>query len=454
MANVVRENIGLLTDKLTVKVSKEDYWTAFEKKVKDYSKTANIPGFRKGMVPAGMIRKMYGPAIFQEEVLRAVERGLYEYLTQEKPDIFAQPLPLDRDRIDLDLNQPGAYDFGFEIGLKPDFELPALAKQKLTLHQVEVTDAMVNDEIDRLRIKGGKMSEPGQVSEDDTVINVSLLPCDAVGQVREGVEPKTNSLLLRYFSPALRQRLMGAKVGDKLVFRLGDSFEGDKLDLMLRDLGFEKGDKKAESEQFQMEITKLGLIEKRNLDADFFNEVYPGRNIETEDAFREALTEDIRQYWTSQSRNQLHDQIYHLLIDHTTLSFPEAFLKRWLLNGGEKPKTETEVEAEFPGFSQQLKWTLISDKIIQDNKLEVTAEDLRGHMKNEVMRYFGQMNLGENVDWLDSYIDRMMKDEKQVESTHRRLVTERLFHFLEQQIPSKPKTVTPDELNAMQHHHH
>jgi trigger factor len=135
------------------------------------------------------------------------------------------------------------------------------------------------------------------------------------------------------------------------------------------------------------------------------------------------------------------------------MEFPEAFLKRWLQTGGDKPKTAEEAEKEYPTFSNQLKWTLISDKIIIDNKLEVSEDDLRSHMKEEVMRYFGQMNMGEDMSWLDSYIDRMMKDEKQIDATYRRLITERLFDYLESQVKTKDKKVTADELAAMQHNH-
>jgi trigger factor len=145
--------------------------------------------------------------------------------------------------------------------------------------------------------------------------------------------------------------------------------------------------------------------------------------------------------------------LYHLLIDETKMEFPESFLKRWLQTGGDKPKTAEEAEQEFPGFSNQLKWTLISDKLIRENNLDVTNEELKEQMKLEVMRYFGQMNMGEDMSWLDSYIDRMMKDEKQVDATYRRLITEKLFGWMESQTKPKEKKVSADELAAMQHNH-
>ena len=453
MPSVVRENIGLLTDKLTVTVKKEDYFPSFEKKLKEYSKTASIPGFRKGMVPAGMIKKMHGNAIFQDEVLRNVEQKLYAYLNEEKPDIFAQPLPLEKDLSKIDINNPADYDFGFEIGLKPAFELPDFSKETLTAYKVEVSEEMINEEINRMQIKGGKMTEPEVIDNEENVLNVLFTETDKDGNAVEGGVSKENSVLLKYFTPKMQKELMGKKMADCIVFQLGKTFEGDKLDMMLHDLGFDKNDKEAASKYFKLDIVKLGLVEKRELNEEFFNEVYPGKGIATEDEFRAILKDDIEKYWTSQSRNQLHDQLYHLLLDKVPMEFPEAFLKRWLQTGGDKPKTAEEAEKEYPTFSNQLKWTLISDKIIIDNKLEVTDEDLRSHMKEEVMRYFGQMNMGEDMSWLDSYIDRMMKDEKQIDATYRRLITERLFDYLERQIKTKNNKVTPDELAAMQHNH-
>jgi len=454
MATVARENIGLLNDKIVVKLSKEDYLPAFEKKVKEYSKTANVPGFRKGMVPAGMVKKMYGAAIYADEVLRTVEKELYTYLQQENPDIFAQPLPVSEGAPQLDHNQPAEYEFGFEIGLKPNFEIAALGKAKPTLHKVKVTDEMVEEEVNRMQIKAGNMTEPETVGDPENVLNLHFTECSADGTPVEGGVSKENSVLLKYCTPAAQKQFTGKKKDDQLVMKMNDLFEGDKLEMMLQDLGFAKDDTTAAQKYFQLTLTKIGLVEKHELNEELFKQVFPGSEISTEEAFRAKLKEEIEQYWAAQSRNQLHDQLYHYLIDETGMDFPATFLKRWLQTGGEKPKSAEEAEAEFPFFSNQLKWTLISDKIIKDNNLQVQADELKEAMKQEVMRYFGGMNMGGDTSWLDSYIDRMMKDEKHVDSTYRRLVTEKLFAWAEAQVAPKEKEVTPDELAGMMHNHH
>lgn len=453
MATVTRENIGLLHDKLTVKVSKDDYFPSFDKKLKEYSKNANIPGFRKGMVPAGMIKKMYGSSIFTDEILKSVEKELYTWLNAEKPEIFGQPLPLSNDLRKMDMNNPEDYEFGFEIGLKPDYTLADIAKAKVTLHKVTATDAMVDEEIGRMQIKGGKMTEPETIDNDENVLNILFTEADKDGAVAEGGVSKENSVILKYLTAATQKKFMGKKVGETVTVQLSKAFDDDKLEMFLQDLGFDKDDKEAAKKYFNLEIVKIGLVEKRELTEDFFKEIFPAKEIKTEAELREALKEEIENYWKGQSRNQLQDQLYHYLLDETKMEFPEEFLKRWLQTGGDKEKTPEQVETEFPGFSNQLKWTLISDKLIKENGLEVGNEELREYMKIEVMRYFGSMNMGEDTSWIESYIDRMMKDEKQVDASYRRLITDKLFNWIEGQAKAKEKEVSAEELTAMQHHH-
>lgn len=453
MATVSRENIGLLSDKISIKLNKEDYLPSFDKKIKEYSKTANVPGFRKGMVPAGMIKKMYGQSIFIDEVLRSANNELIKYLDENKPDIFAQPLPVYENQENFDFNSPSEYQFDFEIGLKPEFTLPDAKSADLTRHKINVTDEMVEDEVNRLRIKGGEMTEPEEISEDEDVVNVLFKEADENGNVIENGIEKENSVLLKYFSPALQQKLKGLKKGDKITFNLKDSFEADKLNMMIKDLGLEPGEE-SEKKNFVLEVVKIGRVVKRNLQEDFFNEVLPGKNIKTEEEFRENIKKEIEDQLSYQTKNQLHDQIYHFYLDNSKIDLPESFLKKWLQNGGEKPKSAEEVEREFPTFSNQLKWTLISDKLMDENKIEVKAEEIRESMRNQVLQYFGTMNIGEDMSWLDSYLDKMMKDEKQVDETYRRLSIEKLFNALENNFSPKEKVVSNTEFAEMLHHHH
>ena len=452
MASVTKESIGNLHDKVVVKVSKEDYFPAFEKAMKDYSKKANIPGFRKGMVPVGMVKKMYGASIFYDEVIRTVEKELQQFLSQEKPEIFAQPLPMENDLRSLDMNNPADYEFPFEMGLKPELTLDVLNTAKPIKHEVEVTKEMLDEEIEKMLLKNGELQDVESVSGQEDVINVLFEESDADGNVTEGGISKDNSILLKYFTEEFQQKLQGKKIDDSIVVQLNTAFSDKEREWIFADLELDMEDKEAGDKYFKMTISKIGSIQKKELNPEFFKLVFPALDLQTEEEFRTALEEEIQKQWNAASRNQLHDQIYHSLLE-TPIEFPEPFLKRWLEIGGEKAKTKEEVEAEFPNFINQLKWTLFSDKIITENNLEVSEEALREGMKTELMRHFGQLNLSDDNTWIDSYIDQMMKDEKQVDSTYRKMITEKLFEWLETKVTPETKKVSMAEFSALSHNH-
>lgn len=453
MASVQRENIGLLNDKLTVQLNKEDYYTGFEQNLKKYAKTANIPGFRKGMVPTGLVKKMYGQGVFSEEVLRKVESELNNYLNKEQLDIFAQPLPLNNDAANLDMNNPVDYNFAFEVGLKPSFDIDT--KQiKVTRFVVTVTDDMVQEEVERLQVRHGKMTEPESVTGDDNVLNVTFIETDADGNEIEAGIRKDNSLLVKYFEKKFRKQLMGKKKDDTVVLQLNKAFEDKEMEAILGDLGLTKDDGE---KFFKILVTKVGLVEKAELNEEFFLGVYPNKEIKTEADFRSEVKAEIEGHFAQQSRNQLFDQVYHFLVDHTKMEFPESFLKRWLQSGGDKPKTAEEAEQDYPTFVKQLKWTLVSSKLIEDNKIEVLPEDIRDFAKQQLFSYMGGQlgSLGDNQQWVDDYANRMMQDKKFVEDSYHRISADKLFQHLEKEVSAKEEAISAEDFaKKLAHHHH
>ncbi len=454
MATITRETIGLLNDKLTVTLTKDDYLKDFETSLKKYAKTANIPGFRKGMVPTGLVKKMYGQGVFSDEVLRKVEQEMNAYMAKEQIDIFAQPLPLENDARVLDMNNPIDYIFSFEIGLKPNFDID-LSKFTGTRYVVTVTDEMINDEVARLQTRFGKMTEPESVNSEDNVLNVTFTETDEKGNTIENGITKDNSLLVKYFAEGFRNNLMGKKKEDVVHLQIKTAFEDKEAETILSDLGLSKEDAE---KYFNLLITKVGLVEKAELNEAFFIQVYPGNDqIKTEADLRNEIKAEIEKYYAQSAQNQVHDQIYHYLVDHITMDFPESFLKRWLQNGGEKPKTAEEAEAEFPSFVKQLKWTLISSKLTQDNKIEVLPEDIRNFAKMQLFSYMGNQlgALGDNQQWVDDYANRMMQDKKFVEDSYHRINAEKLFDALGTQVKTNDETISADDFaKKLEHHHH
>ncbi len=459
MSTVTRENIGLLNDKIIVKIEKNDYLPSFEKSLKEYGKKANIPGFRKGMVPTSLIKKMYGNSVFTDEVLKTVEKKLTDYMSTEQLEIFAQPLPLpENDASKINIGQPQDYSFAFEVGLKPAFSLPELSSLTPTRYQIIISDEMLNEEIERLRQKNGTMTDPESVAGDDYVLNVSFQETDASGNSLEGSQPKDNSLLVKYFAESFRPQLIGKKAGDEFIIHLLTAFEEKERAWILQDLGLNKESAADAEKYFKLVITKVGLLEKANLDETFFKKVYPNKTIESEPAFRDAVKQDMADQWKAQTSNNLQHTLYHELLEKTAIEFPESFLKRWLLNGGEKPKTPEEVEKEFPTFANALKWNLITDKIVSENKIEVKPEDIKEAARKQLFAYLGGLPQGDEQPWVEDYVNKMMQDKRFVEETYQNQLTNKMLQWIENQVKPVDTFITVEEFNKLneehKHHHH
>jgi len=456
MATITQQEVAPLHKQLHVTLQKEDYLPSFEKALKEYSKKANIPGFRKGMVPAGLVKKMYGSSLFVDEVLKKVDQEVYNYLTTEKIDIFANPLPVQMDLAKLDVNKPEAYEFVFEMGMKPAFELPNLGSIPVKRYQIAVTDAMIDEEMDRQRSRYGNMTEPESVTDGENVLNLTFTETDAAGNEVAGGIRKDNSVLVRYFQETYRPNLMGKKKGDSLQIAFDEAFAGQEAEWILQDLGIDSGTNR----YFRLDITKVGLIEKRELNAEFFEQLFPNENLQTEADFRNRLRSELQSQWDAESRNQLQHTLYHVLIDHTKITFPEDFLKRWLKTQGENNtvKTDEQVETEFPQFLNQLKWSLVTDKIVTTAGIEVQQEDLRAFAKQQLLGYMGGQALDMEAEWVNTYIDKMMKDRKYVEDAWNRIQTEKVFLWAESQVNADLTPVSRDEFIRMnkehQHTHH
>ena len=457
MATITRENIGLLNEKITIKVAGADYLPSFEKALKNYSKQANIPGFRKGMVPTGMIKKMHGQSVFADEVIKAVEKELGNYMATEKLEIFAQPLPLATEEAPkIDMNNPVEYVFDFEVGLKPAFDIADLSKEKMTRYKVTVTEEMINEEATRLQVRHGKLADRDAVTEDENVLNVTFTETDANGNEVEGGIKKDNSFLVKYFAESFRGNLTGKKKDDVINIQLNKAFNEKEREWILSDLGLDKHDEAAAAKFFNMAITKVGFVEKAELNEEFFKAVYPKKEITNEAEFRNEIKTEIEGYWDKQTKNHLQHEVYHVLVDHTRIEFPESFLKRWMQTGGEQPKSQEEVEHEFPTFVNQLKWTLITDKLVQENGIEVKNEDIEAFAKQQLFGYMGMSMQEDEQPWIAEYITRMMKDRKFVEDAYHRIQTEKVFDWAETKVNAIEKPVTVEEFSkeAEKHQHH
>lgn len=459
MATVTRENIGTLHDKITVKLTKEDYMPSFEKSLKQYAKTANIPGFRKGNVPAGMVKKMYGQSIFGDEVLRAAGSKLEEYLKNEQVSIFAQPMVMPNEKpLSLDMNAPIDVDFAFEVGVKPEFEISAIKnKAALTKYKVAIADKMVEDETERITKRYGNAETQPEVTSKDDIIYSKYELCDAEGNVAAESKMVEDTVLLEKLPAKLQEMLMGKKNEESFVIRPADVCTAEELAGFMKD-PLKEG-VEAANNYYKFTLTRVAKLQPRELNEELFAQIFPNDEIKDVAAFKERLRAELSKEYDRVSRERLHNEIYEMLVHNTSFELPVPFLKRWLKEGGEKPKSETEVENEFGGFDHQLRWTLISDKLIIENGISVSIEEVKEHIKAQVLGYFG-MGADGDAPWLDSYMQKVLKDDKTMDETYRRLLFEKLFTFLETQFSVTEQEVSEEEFyklpdaHAAHHHHH
>ncbi len=445
MATVTRENIGNLHDKITVKLGKEDYMPTFEKSLKQYAKQANVPGFRKGMVPAGMVRKMYGQNLFGDEVIKTASRQLEEYLKNEQVAIFAQPMILSGEKpLQLDMNAPADVDFSFEIGVKPDINIPALeSRHTLTRYKVEIGNKLVDDEVERIQRRYGKVEDADTITGRENVVYATYQPLNAQSEPVEGSEKKEDTVLMEKLPVKLQEALMSRKAGDKIMFTPATDFTVEELPVFMRD-SLKTPDMSTAEQHYELEVTKVGVLMPRDLDVMLYGEVFPNENIMDESSFRAKLKEELQREFNKIADNRLNDEIYETLVHNTPIQLPVQFLKRWMKDGQEKSRTEAEVEKEFPGFDHSLRWTLISDKIVADNNLQVTYDEVFNDIRGRVLAYFG-MEAGDEAPWMESYMQKVAKDEKTLNETYRQLMFARLFQFLQTKFNVQEKEITEEE---------
>lgn len=453
MATISRENINLLNDRISVKVSQEDYLPGFQKELKQLSKQINLPGFRRGMVPAGLVKKMHGQEVYTREVIKSVEHELNEYIKKENLSLLGDPLTEADGSVHIDMNKPEDYQFSFEIGLKPEFEItPFNDGFHFTRYKVLPEEKDIDEEIKRLQKRAGKREEKSEVTVEDDILKLQFQPAGEDGKAIEGEEAKEEKIVVNYFSPDISKSLIGKKQGYSQVVKLTEAFEKQEFDWIIQD--WKLDEEKAKETAYLMTIQSIEEIIPKELTEDLFNEVYPGSQIKTEEDFRARIRQDDDAHWKNEARNRLDSDIFEALVHNTHIELPEGFLKKWLKKESKEEKTDEEVNQSYPQFDHEMRWRLISGKLIQENNLDVSEEDLRHNFRHRIGSYLGLNPHDEGNPQMESLVDNMMKSEKTVNESYSQLLTDKLFEFLRSKANIEEKEITISEFLKLPHSHH
>ena len=431
---ITKKDIDSLNAVLTVAVKEEDYSGKVQKILTDYRKTANIPGFRKGHVPMGMVKKQYGKAVLVEEVNKILQEALHNYLTEEKLDVLGNPLPKNDTQIDWDTPD---FSFDFELGLSPQFEVDVVGKKAINHYNIVADDKMINDQVTSIRKQYGKLIAKNEVEKNDEITGVFT-------NEEKGIDKNTSFPLEIIKGKTQVKKFIGAKVGDVLVLKTKGLFADDHQNQTYLDVSNDEA--QGLDIEVNFEIKEVNQREMAELNQDFFDKIFGKDLVKTEKELKAKIKEDAERQFVQQSDQKLMDEVVESLISNTKFDLPGEFLTRWIQSSGEKPMTELEAKVEYEKSEKGLRFQLIEGKIRKDNDIQVSFEELKDHSKNLIkgqMAQYGQANPSEEE--LDSIAARIMSNKEEVKRLSEQLNSQKLLNFFKETTKLKTKKITYDK---------
>lgn len=440
--NITQEKIDELNAVLKVKVEANDYLPKVETALKDYQKKASIPGFRPGKVPTGMIKKMYGKSIMVDEINKLLNDSLYNYLHENKIEVLGNPLPQKDSVIDWDNQQE--FEFLYDMGLAPKFSVELSAKDKFEYQTVKVDETLVDKYVSDIAKRYGKV-ESVEVSSAEDLLNGDFVELDANGEILAGGIFKTGSLFLdRVKDEATKKALTGLKKEDKVVV------EAKKLSENATDLAALLGiDKEvAENLNAKLQFTVKGIsrLAAAEINQEFFNKIYGEGNVSTEAEFRDKIKGELANMFVNDSERKFYNEVVDHLMAKVKFDLPTEFLKRWIVAANEKPVTFEQVDAEFDNYSKGLKWQLIENKIIEENNIQVTNEEVIEHTKQLILQQFAQMGQGPMGDEeLNQTAQRVLSNQEEAKKLYEKLYGQKVMELFKTKFTLENKEVAYDD---------
>jgi len=442
--NITQDKIDNLNSVLTVKITPEDYKERVEKAIKAQAKKAKLPGFRPGMVPAGHIKKMYGKNILVDEINNILNDTLSNYISENKIEVLGQPLPKVDDSKEFNWDFTDDFEFVYELGIAPEFELNFSSKDKLTYYQVKVDKDTLASRIKNLRKSYGKMSNP-DVSADDDVIYADLNQIAADGSVFEGGISNTASVRLDQVENAkIKKSLIGLKKDDEVVLDIQKAF-GSNETIIAKLLNISEEDAKDLKSNFKLSVKNINRLEEGDLNQEFFDKIFGENIVATEAEFEQKIREELEGMMVQNADQRLQGDLLQFGLDKVKLSLPDEFLKRWLKATNEK-LSEEELNNGYDDFARNLRWTLIENKIIKDNKLEIKYDEVFAATKNRLdgqFRMYSPQPLSE--EQLGQYTAQFLQNKENANRIFEEVKAQHVFDYLKGVITLDKKDIDYDK---------
>ena len=427
---------------LNIVIDENDYVANVDKAIANYRKNANIPGFRPGKVPIGLIKKQYGKGVLIEEINQQLQKEVSDYITKEKLDLLGNPMPVEQTDIDWDNDK--SFSFNFELGLAPQLEVKFPARKKFTYHNIKATKEAIDEQIDNMAKRYGKMSVPEEAVEDD-MFSGSFTEIGADGVVVSGGIHKEGAYFVgsAIATKGVKSKVLKSSIGDDITINASDFTKGYDVANLMGVNAHQLDDHSTGI--FMFTVTHISRMEPADLNQELFDKVFSEGVVSSEDEFKAKVTEDIERMYTRDSDQQLMNDVHELLMEKTEVKLPEEFLKKWMRTSGEKELTEAEVEVEFPGMIKGLKWQLIENRIVKDNNLTVEYEELLDYAKGLLRQQYIQYGMEPQEEELTKSATEVLKKQEEAQQISDRLYDEKIKNHLKSTLKLDEKDISYDD---------
>lgn len=446
--NIIRENIDDLNAVLKIEIRKPDYEDKVETVLKDYRKKATIKGFRPGMVPIGLVKKMYGKAVQIDEINKIVTETIQKYITDEKLEILGDPIPKKDDQEKIDFDTQEDFTFSFELGLAPVIELKLSKKNKVNLHEIIIDEKMKSDYLDNYTRRYGELRK-ADLTEEKDVIKGKIEAVDKNGDViSEGPSIEDTSLGIDIIKDKkIKKQFIGKSQNNSIDFDLKKAFPNDTE---VAGILHKKKEEVAELEgNFRFTINEISRFHPAELGKELFDKVYGEGVVNSEAEFMKKIEDEIAINLKRESDFKLMMDIKNLAIEKTDFQIPEEFLKRWLLKVNENT-TEVQIEKEFDSFRKDIKWQLIRNKVARDNEVKIIEEELLKEAENITRYQFQKYGLFYATDeQISNYAKETLKREDEAKKIADKILEEKVILLMKELVKIEYKSVTVEEFNKL-----
>ncbi|RLD91585.1 MAG: trigger factor [Bacteroidetes bacterium] len=439
--NITQESNGNLQAIIHINLTKEDYIEKVNSTLKDYRKKANMPGFRPGMVPMGMIKKMYGQQVTADEVNKTVSEALNNYIDENKINVLGYPMPNMEKTKPIDFSTAEGLDFFFDIGIAPEFDVD-LKKEgfEVPYYKIEVTDKEVENALNDIKVRFGEEEHPEKAEEGDGVQGKFVQLDNEGNVVKGGVEHEGYFRIVDLKLKTIQKKFYGKSVDTVVALNPMNAFKDEaKVKALLGD----GVDEEALKSDYQFTITDVIRHKEAELNEETFKKVFPSDDIKTIEDFKARIKKDLEKHYAKDSARQFTSDVITKLIEESNIELPDAFLKRWLLDSNQGKITEEQLESQYDSYAKTFKWQLVEDKLKAQfgNQLTVDNEAVR----DKVRAYFQVQGKENSNPQIEQIVDQILSNKEEGQKIYSELMDEKLSAVFIENVKSKEEVVTPEK---------